>query len=139
MATDPLMKALLEFLEQGNIARAVASGSPRDRVLRSLSITNQMSYFQPDHIFTAQQVQHGKPAPDLFLLTAREMGFAPEDCIVIEDSTAGIEAAMAANMPVLGYVGSTHGQYDWHQEKLRKYDVPLAKTAQELIILLQGY
>ena len=53
-------------------------------------------------------VANGKPAPDLFLLAADSMGVKPEDCLVIEDSLAGIQAARAANMHVLHYIGGSH-------------------------------
>ena len=54
------------------------------------------------------QVRHGKPAPDLFLFAAERMQTAPERCIVIEDSVAGIAGAIAAGMPVFGFHGGSH-------------------------------
>ena len=76
----------------------------------------------PDVVVTADDVLHGKPAPDLFLHAARTMGAAPADCLVIEDSPAGVDAALAAAMPVIGYTGgpttpaelahATHGVLD---------------------------
>lgn len=132
-SVQPLMIDLLEYLNNNSIERAVASGSPRNRVLRCLEVTQQMPYFKDNAIFTAQQVNKGKPAPDLFLFTAEKMGYSPKDCIVIEDSTAGFEAALAANMQVIGFVGATHAKYDWHYELLEKYNVPLLKTAEEII------
>jgi beta-phosphoglucomutase-like phosphatase (HAD superfamily) len=53
-------------------------------------------------------VRHGKPAPDLFLFAAEQMNVAPERCLVIEDSVAGIAGAVAAGMPVLGFHGGSH-------------------------------
>jgi len=53
-------------------------------------------------------VRHGKPAPDLFLFAAERMQTAPERCLVIEDSVAGIAGAVAAGMPVLGFHGGSH-------------------------------
>lgn len=61
-----------------------------------------------DVLFSAEQVAHGKPAPDLFLHAAKEMGHAPEACLVIEDSVPGVQAAVAAGMPVIGYAGDPH-------------------------------
>jgi beta-phosphoglucomutase-like phosphatase (HAD superfamily) len=57
-------------------------------------------------LFSATWVPHGKPAPDVFLFAAREMGVAPSHCLVIEDSLPGIAAAQAAGMAVLGYGGN---------------------------------
>ena len=53
-------------------------------------------------------MRHGKPAPDLFLFAAEQMQTAPERCLVIEDSVAGIAGAIAAGMPVLGFHGGSH-------------------------------
>ena len=53
-------------------------------------------------------MRHGKPAPDLFLFAAEQMNVAPERCLVIEDSVAGIAGAVAAGMPVLGFHGGSH-------------------------------
>ncbi len=56
-------------------------------------------------IFSSADVERGKPAPDLFLHVAEEMGVAPEACIVIEDSALGVRAARASGMPAYGYTG----------------------------------
>lgn len=53
--------------------------------------------------FSAEQVERGKPAPDVFLLAAETMGYPPERCTVVEDSRAGVEAGVAAGMRVVGY------------------------------------
>jgi beta-phosphoglucomutase-like phosphatase (HAD superfamily) len=59
-------------------------------------------------VFSANDVAEGKPAPDLFLHVARETGIAPEDCLVVEDSPAGVTAAVAAGMTAIGFVGGSH-------------------------------
>ena len=61
----------------------------------SLEVTGLAELFG-DRVFSAEQVKHGKPAPDLYLFAARSVGARPADCIVIEDSTLGIRAAVAA-------------------------------------------
>ena len=63
-------------------------------------------------------VDHGKPAPDLFLHAARVMGFAPEACLVVEDSPAGVQAALAGGMRVVGFVGGGHAQGTAHRAAL---------------------
>jgi HAD superfamily hydrolase (TIGR01509 family) len=100
----PLMKPVLEVINEMKISRCVASSSPRNRVIRCLELTEQFIYFNDESIFTSQQVSNGKPAPDLFLFAANQMGFNQEDCIVIEDSAAGIEAAISAGMRVIGFL-----------------------------------
>jgi HAD superfamily hydrolase (TIGR01509 family) len=87
--------------------RCVASSSTRDRLDLSLEVTGLKSLFG-EHVFSADQVEHGKPAPDLYLLAARSFAVAPTDCIVIEDSTLGIRAAAAAGMKTIGFAGASH-------------------------------
>src|SRR4030095_9083015 len=88
-------------------ARCVASSSYPDRLSFTLGRTGLLDYFAP-HIFSATMVKRGKPPPDLFLYAAAQMGVDPRDCLVIEDSRAGVEAANAAGMRVPGFVGGRH-------------------------------
>jgi HAD superfamily hydrolase (TIGR01509 family) len=97
--------------------RCVASSSVPERIALSLRVTGLADLF--DNIFSATQVSRGKPAPDLFLLAAEKMGTRPKDCLVIEDSPAGIQAAVAAGMRVIGFTGGGHCGLD-HAEKLRQ-------------------
>jgi HAD superfamily hydrolase (TIGR01509 family) len=94
----------------------VASGSRMERVRRCLTLVGLRHYFDP-HIFSATQVARGKPAPDLFLFAAQEMRAKPEDCLVIEDSVHGVQAAVAAGMRVLGFSGGSHCR-PGHAERL---------------------
>jgi HAD superfamily hydrolase (TIGR01509 family) len=82
----------------------VASSSRPESLRRKLTITGLHDRFAP-WIFSASQVQRGKPAPDLFLYAAERMGVPPERCVVVEDSRPGVEAARAAGMPVCAYAG----------------------------------
>lgn len=85
----------------------VASSGPPEKISASLNRVGLYERFTP-HIFSAVQVPHGKPAPDLFLFAAEQMRTEPTRCLVIEDSLAGIEAAKAARMTVLGFHGGSH-------------------------------
>jgi HAD superfamily hydrolase (TIGR01509 family) len=96
--------------------RCVASNSHLDRVRHALSVTRLLPLFEP-HVFSASQVEKGKPAPDLFLFAARKFDAPREHCIVIEDSTVGVEAAVAAGMPVVGFCGGGHCPVD-HADRL---------------------
>jgi HAD superfamily hydrolase (TIGR01509 family) len=87
--------------------RCVSSSSGPKRLRLSLEVTGLAPLFGA-HVFSAAQVTHGKPAPDLFLLAARRLGKAPSQAIVIEDSTLGITAARAAGMASIGFVGASH-------------------------------
>lgn len=78
---------------------AVASGGSREIVTRSLDALSLTHLFQS--IVTFDDVLMAKPAPDLFLRAALELGVAPDQCLVFEDSPQGVQAAHAANMPVI--------------------------------------
>ncbi|MGH6930904.1 MAG: HAD-IA family hydrolase, partial [Dongiaceae bacterium] len=95
----------------------VASSSEPDRVRHSLRIAGVLRHFEPN-IFSATMVKRGKPAPDLFLYTAERMATPPAHCLVIEDSVAGVTAARAAGMTVLGFAGGSHC-LPGHADKLR--------------------
>jgi HAD superfamily hydrolase (TIGR01509 family) len=99
--------------------KCVASSSEPPRIRHSLALAGILHHFEP-HIFSATQVKRGKPAPDLFQLAAESMGgVAPARCLVIEDSVAGVTAARAAGMTVLGFTGGSHC-LDGHADKLRQ-------------------
>lgn len=89
--------------------RAVASSSNPDRLRLSLGLTGLWDAFAP-HVYSATMVSKGKPAPDLFLLAAARLQADPADCVVIEDSPAGIRAARAAGMRVVGFLGGGHAR-----------------------------
>jgi HAD superfamily hydrolase (TIGR01509 family) len=87
--------------------KCVASSSPLDRVRLSLESTGLLRFFDP-YLFSASDVPRGKPAPDLFLHAAAKMHVAAADCIVVEDSPAGVAAAHAAGMLPIGFIGGSH-------------------------------
>jgi HAD superfamily hydrolase (TIGR01509 family) len=138
VALKPLMLSILKMMKQKNIKICVASSSPRQRVLRSLEITKQNYYFQDDYIFTSAQVKNGKPAPDLFLFAAKQMGYQPKDCLVIEDSIAGIQAALAANMKVIGFLAGSHTNFNWYKERVQGQKVPIAHNTNELATMIMS-
>ena len=80
----------------GKVPIAVASSGLGRIVHQTLTATGLMLLF--DVVVTADDVTHGKPAPDLFLLAAKRLGVAPADCIVYEDGDPGLEAAARAGM-----------------------------------------
>ncbi|MBT44703.1 MAG: HAD family hydrolase [Deltaproteobacteria bacterium] len=80
----------------------VASNGTLERMEVTLGVTGLAGYFG-NHVFGISQVDHGKPAPDIYLLAAQRMGVSPSRCAVIEDSRLGAEAGLAAGMTVLGY------------------------------------
>ena len=84
----------------------MASSGSHEKIRTSLGTTGLLARFD-GRIFSATDVEHGKPAPDLFLHAAASMGFAPADCVVVEDAPAGVAAGRAAGMRVLGYAALT--------------------------------
>lgn len=60
------------------------------------------------HVYSADAVANGKPAPDIFLYTAQKLAIAPEKCLVLEDSENGVKAGLAAGMTVWGFLGGGH-------------------------------
>jgi phosphoglycolate phosphatase len=85
----------------------VASSGSREKINHSLKLTSLDRFFSKERIFSADQVSRGKPAPDLFLGAAEQLGVAAHDCVVVEDSIPGVEAGCAAGMTVLGYAART--------------------------------
>jgi HAD superfamily hydrolase (TIGR01509 family) len=101
----PGIHALLDGLAGRRLA--VASSSSPDGLRRNLGQAGLWQRFAP-HVYSAVEVARGKPAPDLFLHAAARLGAAPADCVVIEDSVPGVQAARAAGMLVLGFCGGGH-------------------------------
>lgn len=92
----PGLFALLDFLEAHQITKAVATSTPCWFAGHKLAHTKIEKRFA--NIVCGDMVEHGKPEPDLFLEAAHQIGFAPKQCVVLEDSEAGIVAAHRAGM-----------------------------------------
>lgn len=128
----PLMDKTVLKLHQQKVNMCVASGSPRNRVDICIQKAGMLPAFPSNTIYTREEVKRGKPAPDLFLHAANKMGVDPSRCVVVEDAVAGIEAARAANMKVIGFLGGGHAQAAWYREKVLAYDIPIAYTQEEV-------
>lgn len=87
--------------------KAVASSSRAEYLASKLKRTGLYERFAP-HIYSAEAVAHGKPAPDIFLYAANRLGVAPARCLVVEDSPNGVAAGVAAGMTVWGFAGGAH-------------------------------
>ncbi|WP_052435006.1 HAD family hydrolase [Streptacidiphilus melanogenes] len=95
---------LLDELGRRELPYCVASSSDHAWIDLTLARSGLRAHLPASVVFSAQDVAGvGKPAPDLFLHTAKAMGVEPEDCLVVEDSPNGVLAARAAGMDVLGY------------------------------------
>lgn len=90
-----------------SVPYCLASSGSHAKIRHSLALTGTARFFEEERIFSAEEVAAGKPAPDLFLHAARRCGVHPRDCVVVEDSAPGVQAAVAAGMRVLGYSART--------------------------------
>ena len=91
-----------DVIKKLNLPFCVASNAPSYKVEFNLKLVNLFPFFE-NKIFSAYQVNAWKPNPTLFLTAAKKMGFSPSETLVIEDSPVGVQAAVAANMKVLGF------------------------------------
>ncbi len=96
-----------ELLGRLETPKCVASSTGLPSLRKNLGLVGLLEAFDPG-IFSASQVARGKPAPDVFLFAASQMGFDPSDCLVLEDSAAGVTAAKRAGMRVAGFIGGSH-------------------------------
>lgn len=108
------VEAALEALGPQHFS--VASNSPFERVETALRLTGLTRFFG-NRITTFEHVARGKPEPDVFIEAARRVGYAPADCIVVEDSVTGVTAAHRAGCHVLGFTG-THPHPNEQARKL---------------------
>ncbi len=107
---DGVPELLVVLAERGTPTCVASSGTP-DGIRTKLDLTGLRGHFG-DRISSAVEVEHGKPAPDLFRLAALRMGVPPEHCAVIEDSVHGVRAAVAAGMAAYGFAGGLADEPD---------------------------
>lgn len=106
----PYTKELILSLKQQNILLAIASSSTLEEILYVTKTFGIYSYF--DKIISGASLKNPKPAPDIYLKAAKDLGVSPSECLVIEDSTFGIMAGKAAGMPVIGFHNPNSGNQD---------------------------
>ena len=107
------MPGIEPIFSDNSFKHAVATGTRRSVVdIKLKKIGLWQKYIDFSNCFTSDDVQNGKPAPDLFLYTAKKMGYLPQNSIVIEDSINGIKAGIASNMTVLAFIGAKSNNND---------------------------
>lgn len=114
----------------------IASSGTLEKINKSLRVTGLQKYFHHKNIFSAQSVKKGKPNPDLFLFAAKQMGYQPTTCVVIEDSIIGIKAALAAGMQPIAFLGGSHTHYSWYQHDLKQLNISIAENTREFLEIL---
>ena len=100
------VEGITEFISLLKIPFCVASSGPVEKIKLNLSLVGLLDKFE-NHIFSSYQINSWKPEPDIYLHTAKEMGFAVNECIVIEDSKPGVIAAKTGGFTVFGF-GNKH-------------------------------
>lgn len=103
-AVDGLPETLAVIQDELGLASCVASSGDHAKLSKTLGHTGLHPRFE-GRIYSATEVEHGKPAPDLFLHAADRMGVDPATCVVVEDSMYGVQAAVAAGMHAYGFAG----------------------------------
>jgi HAD superfamily hydrolase (TIGR01509 family) len=109
---------LFDRLESAGLDYCIASGSSHQRLqfaLRCIGLTDRFH----DRAFSAEDVQCGKPEPDLMLFAAARRGARRQDCIVVEDATSGVLSARRAGMRAIGFVGGDHLAHDRDRQAAR--------------------
>jgi len=102
------IEGVVQMLKKTKIPFCVASNGGHAKIRHALHLTGLLPYFD-GRIFSAQDVENGKPAPDLFLYAARKMGAAVDDCLIVEDSISGLAASKQANIDAIYFdVDSQH-------------------------------
>lgn len=110
----PVVPGVLDAVRSvvgSGIAVCVGSNGSPDAIAQRLRLTGLYDWFE-GRMFSGATMPRAKPYPDVFLHAAEAMGFSPADCVVIEDSEAGVRAALAAGMRVLAYVASPTSNID---------------------------
>ena len=98
------MPGIVEALDEIATPVCVASSGSHDKMRFTLGKTGLFDRFD-GRIFSVDQVEHGKPAPDIFLFAAAQMGTPPARCAVVEDSVSGVMAALSADMSAFAFAG----------------------------------
>lgn len=101
------VKGVKKFIDKLTISYCVASSGPVDKIKSNLKITGLSEKFK-NNIFSSYQINSWKPDPEIFLYASREMGFLPDECIVIEDSVAGVISAVKGGFDVYGFANENN-------------------------------
>ena len=117
------IKGVGEVLDWLDLPVCVASSSGLEQIRGKLELTGLLKHFR-ENLFSATMVAHSKPAPDLFVYAAHRLAAVPDRSLVIEDSPAGIDAAVAAGMTAVGFCGGGHCELG-HGARLREHGAAL--------------
>lgn len=125
------IQGVREALESIPVSKCVASNGPEEKMALTLKITDLLHFFE-GRFYSAYTLGVWKPEPDLYLYAASQLGVHPEECVVVEDSHLGVQAAIAAGMPVLGFADPSHSS----PEELEAVGAKTFRSMHELPTLL---
>ncbi|MFH6936633.1 HAD family hydrolase [Flavobacterium sp. FlaQc-30] len=123
------MEGVLEFINKLKIPYCVASSGPVEKICLNLEVAGLLDKFE-NKLFSSYQIGSWKPEPGIFLHAAKEMGFDVKDCIVIEDSVAGVRAGIDGGFKVYGFANG------YNDNDLEKEGAILFRSYQELAVIL---
>jgi len=126
----PWVGELLDYLEAARIPRAVATSTHRVRAEAKLARVHLLARFNA--LACGDEIIRGKPAPDIYELAAARLGVEPRSCLALEDSNAGIRAAVSASMPAVMVPDLLQPAAD-----IRRYGVPVVESLKDVLIALQ--
>jgi HAD superfamily hydrolase (TIGR01509 family) len=118
-----------EVIQSLTIPFCVASSGPREKIIRNLTTANLIQYFE-GNLFSSYDIQSWKPEPDIFLHAAKTMGFEVGECLIIEDSCTGIQAAKSGGFDVIAFVN------DGNTQRFQNENISICFSMKELHNLL---
>ena len=122
-----------------DIKQCIATGGSKEKTQVKLKSVGIDKLFTPDKVFLSEMVAQGKPAPDLFLFAAEKMGEKPENCLIIEDSLAGLKAGLAAKMETIAFVGSKMNNNEEYIAQVKALGIKhIFKTMDEIYHFIFG-
>jgi HAD superfamily hydrolase (TIGR01509 family) len=124
------IEGIHELLNQLEVPFCVASNGPADKIRLNLTTTLLIDQFE-GAIFSAYDINSWKPEPGLYLHAVKTMGFEVKDCVVIEDSAVGVQAALSGGFDVFGFAQKGN------QAHLEQLNIPIFDTMSKLVKLLQ--
>jgi len=136
-ATSRPVEHVKEALEAINLPMAVVSNSHYAAVLDSVGRAGLLDRFG-GRIFTAERVGAAKPAPDVYLCAVAELRVPASRCLALEDSAAGVQSAVAAGVPVIGFVGASHIPPSHADHLLRLGAIAIVERMLDLPPLVHG-
>lgn len=123
------MEGIVSFIEKLKIPYCVASSGPVDKIRLNLEVAGLLDKFE-NKIFSSYQISSWKPDPGIFLFAAKEMGFDVKECVVLEDSKAGVKAGVSGGFKVYGFANG------YNNDDLEEEGAVLFHSYEELSALL---